>query len=856
MNIKEYTAYDVPFPVGVKLPEINIEKKYYDEVGAAQDASNYQFLRKLCFKKVKEKGIDAKDNAEAYYTRLKEELDIFKELGFIDYVLLNWDIINFCIENKIPVGAGRGSAAGSLVLYVIGVTDIDPIEHDLFFERFVSKSRARKIEHNGEIYLDGSLLADVDNDISYDRRVEVIEYIEQKFKGRTSKILTLNTLSGKLCMKECGKIVEELSETNVNIISDSIPKHFGKVAPLDIAYEESESFKKHAKKYSKAFEIAKKLEGLNKNTGVHPSGISISYYDLNDIMPLQLTNDGALVSAYDMNDVASLSVKFDILGLRTLSVVNDVCQQLGITQSSIDPHHPSIYAALKILKSPQGLFQIEAETNFKVCQTIAPQNLEQLSAVVAIARPGALDFKDLYADYVRTGDFQSVHEYFDDILSYTGGIPLYQEQLMKMAVKVGFSLDQSEQLRRIIGKKKVDQMPAWKAKIEEKIKENNLDSKIGEVLWKVAEDSANYSFNKSHSISYAYLAAVTVYLKFNHPQEFFLSLLKYAKYEPNSHEEIAKISQELSYFDIKLLPPDLNKSDIDFKIEGKDIRYGLNSIKGVSDKVLLSLLEFREDSFCNKYEVFISAKQAGLNIGVLSALIQAGLLDSFVSTNRCRLVLEAQTFNILTDREKRNFIELGEKYNFDILTSIHDSYKNKAIGDDNKALFADRRFQTFKKKYEPYKNIYEMNKSHIKYANWHFEEKLLGYSYSHNLRDIFDCGDDFTSAGKIIDDRDNFMPDISNVKFVGVLTDIIKRTSKNGNKYARLQLQDESGTLNGLFLDSGREERLTNYMNSGKKLPKKTDIVIIHGTVSDDVVFIDKIIPLKDKIYMKLSDIK
>ena len=375
-------------------------------------------------------------------------------------------------------------------------------------------------------------------------------------------------------------------------------------------------------------------------------------------------------------------------------------------------------------------------------------------------------------------------------------------------------------------------------------------------MWKVAEDSANYSFNKSHSISYAYLAAVTVYLKFNHPQEFFLSLLKYAKYEPNSHEEIAKISQELSYFDIKLLPPDLNKSDIDFKIEGKNIRYGLNSIKGVSDKVLLSLLEFREDSFDNKYEVFISAKQAGLNIGVLSALIQAGLLDSFVSTNRCRLVLEAQTFNILTDREKRNFIELGKKYDFDILTSIHDSYKSKSVGDDNRALFTDRRFQTFKKKYEPYKNIYEMNKSHLKYANWHFEEKLLGYSYSHNLRDIFDCGDDFTSAGEIIDDRDNFMPDISNVKFVGVLIDIIKRTSKNGNKYARLQLQDESGTVNALFLDSGREQRLTNYMNSGKKLPKKTDIVIIHGTVSDDVVFIDKIIPLKDKIYMKLSDIK
>ena len=851
MNFNPYKPYKTPFPVGVKLPQIKIEKKYYEEVSCSDLEDNYQFLRKLCFAKVKEKEIDKLENAQVYYDRLKEELTIFKDLGFVDYILLNWDILNYCKENNIPTGAGRGSAAGSLVLYVIGVTNIDPIEYDLFFERFVSKSRARKIEHNGEIYLDGSLLADVDNDISYDRRAEVINYIEKKFKGRTSKILTLNTLSSKLCMKECGKIVGELSETEVNKISDTIPKHFGIVSKLNIAYDESETFKSHADKHPKVFKIAKKLEGLNKNTGVHPSGICISYFDLEDIMPLQTTNDGALVSGYDMNDVSSLSVKFDILGLRTLSVVHDVCKQLGIEASQIDPHDPLIYTALASLRCPQGLFQIEADTNFKVCQQIAPRNLEQLSAVVAIARPGALDFKDRYADYARTGEFQSVHEFFDDILSYTGGIPLYQEQLMKMAVKVGFSLDESEQLRRIVGKKKVDQMPAWKAKIEQKISDGNLDPAIGDVLWRVAEDSANYSFNKSHSISYAHLAALTVYLKFKYPQEFFLSLLKYAKYEPSPHEEIAKISQELPQFDITLLPPDLNKSDIDFKIEGKNIRYGLNSIKGVSEKVLEALLEFREDSFANKYEVFISAKQAGLNIGTLSALIQAGLLDSFVKKSRSRLVLEAQTFNILTDREKRNFIALGDKYNFDILESIHDVKKSDSVGDDNRKMFTDKRFETFKKKFQPYKDIYSMNIEHIKYANWFFEEKLLGYSYSHNVREVFNHGEDFNSAMQIKD-----MEQRSHIKFVGILTDIIRRTSRNGNKYARFSLQDEGGVVEGLFLDSARDARLTNYLDSGKKLPQKGDIVIVHGSVGDDVVFVDKVFPLKDKIYMKLSDVK
>lgn len=851
MNSLKYTGYKTPFPVGVKLPEIKIENKYYKEVSCEESADNYQFLRKLCFKRLQQKGIDKFDNAQVYYDRLKEELSIFQELGFVDYILLNWDIINFCVENDIPTGAGRGSAAGSLVLYVIGVTNIDPIEYDLFFERFVSKSRAKKIEHEGETFLDGSLLADVDNDISYDRRLEVIKYIEKKYKGKTSKILTLNTLSGKLCMKECGKIVAELSEMEVNHISDSIPKHYGIVAKLQTAYEESETFKNHADKYPKVYKIAKKLQGLNKNTGVHPSGISISFYELDDIMPLQTTNDDSLVSAYDMNDVASLSVKFDILGLRTLSVVHDVCKGLGIKASDIDPHHPSIYAALSCLRSPQGLFQIEADTNFKVCKLISPQNLEQLSAVVAIARPGALDFKDAYATYVRTGEFQSVHEYFDDILSYTGGIPLYQEQLMKMAVKVGFSLDESEQLRRIVGKKKVDKMPEWKAKIDDKIKENGLDPEVGEVLWKVAEDSANYSFNKSHSISYAYLAAITVYLKFNYPQEFYLSLLKYTKFEPNSHEEIAKISQELSYFDIELLQPDLNKSDIDFKIEGKNIRYGLNSIKGVSTKVLVSLLEFREDSFSNKYEVFLAAKQAGLNIGTLSALIQAGLLDSFVKHTRPRLVLEAQTFNILTDREKRNLLELGKSYDYDIITSIHDVKTQDMVGDDNRVIFKDKRFETFKKKYKPYKEIYEMNKVHNKYANWYFEEKLLGYSYSYNIREIFTYGQDFHSADAVKD-----LEPRARVKFVGSLTDIIKRTSRNGNKYARLTMQDETGVLEGLFLDSEREGRLTDYLDSGKKLPNKGDVVIVFGSKGDDIVFLDKIVPLKDKIYMKLSELK
>jgi DNA polymerase-3 subunit alpha len=851
--IQQFAPYESPFPAGVKLPKIQIEQRYYQQLGIPDDISNFEFLRRICFEGVKKRGILELPNKEKYFERLKMELSIFEDLGFIDYVLLNWDIINFCHETGIPTGAGRGSAPGSLVLYAIGVTNIDPIKHDLFFERFVSKSRARKIEHNGEVFLDGSLLCDVDNDISYDRRQEVLDYINKKYAGRTSKILTLNTLSSKLCIKECGKIVGEMSESEVNIISDSIPKKFGKVAKLGAAYEESEVFKDFANSNKRIYRIAKKIEGLNKNVGVHPSGIAISYYPLEEVMPVQNTGEEALVSGYDMNNVAELMVKFDILGLRTLSVVNDVCRQIGIKAHDIDVEHPSIYAALQTLQAPKGLFQIEADTNFKVAQKVAPRNLEQLSAVVAIARPGALDFLDRYAEYVRTGESQSIHPFFDDVLSYTGNIPLFQEQLMKMAVKVGFNLDESEQLRRIVGKKKVDKMGEWKDKIAQKIQENGLDPVIGDILWKVAEDSANYSFNKSHSMAYAYLAATTVYLKFNYPQQFFLSLLKFAQFEPNPHEEILKISQELSSFDIKLLPPSLTKSEIDFSIEGKDIRYGLNTIKGVSTKSLEALLEFRQGAFENKYEVFLAAKQAGVNIGLMSGLIQAGLLDHFVEKDRCRLVLEAQTFNILTDREKRNLITLGEKYNFNLLESISDCVKTKAVGDDNKAIFSEKRFETFKTKYQPYRQIYDQNKQHIKYANWFFESKLLGYSYSQNIREVFKEA----SQSHFISSQD--LSSVSNnttVCSVGFVVDSISRTSASGNKYARIDIADERGNISMLLMDNNREAKLTNFLNSGKKIPKKGEVVIGVGQKNNDIIMLDKLVLLEDKIYMKLSELK
>ncbi len=430
---------------------------------------------------------------------------------------------------------------------------------------------------------------------------------------------------------------------------------------------------------------------------------------------------------------------------------------------------------------------------------------------------------------------------------------------MKMAVKIGFTLDESEQLRRIVGKKKTDQMPAWKEKIQDQIIKNKLDPEVGDILWKVAEDSSNYSFNKSHSLAYANLAAWTAYLKFRHPQNFFMALLKMAKYEPSPHEEINKICQELSFFNINLLPPDLSKSDMDFKIEGNDIRFGLNSIKGVSEKSLQSLKDFRDSNNPNKYDIFLSAKEAGLNIGILSSLIQAGALSSHQS-KRSRLVLEAQAFNILTDREKRNFQSLGPEYNWDVLNTIQAVIEKSLIGDDTKPIKKESRFQTFRKKYDSYKAIYDKNKKYEDFANWYFESKLLGYSPTIQLKDIFsDIG------YKLLDSSDfRSLPIDSFGRFIGVVSDVFKGTSRSGNDYLKAVIRDEVGEYAVMLMDrnarspSGSWSRNSCLSDFESKHPdglKKDSIVISYGSKGEDILFCNSFQIVDEKIYMKLSDL-
>ena len=833
---------------GVRLPKFDIEDKYKRAYKLSEDVDNYDFLRGICLAGFKKMNLE-KDSKEyeAYVDRVKSELDILKELGFVDYILLVWTVVNYCKEEDIPVGLGRGSAAGSLVLFLIGVTGIDPIRYDLYFERFISKIRAKKTEVDGITYLDGSLMCDVDLDICFYSRARVIEFLEKKFSGRTSKILTLNTLSSKLLIKECGKIIAEKSEDDMNKVSAMVPKVFGQVKDLRESYEEVEELKEWCDENRETYEIALKLRGLVKNKGVHPSAISLSFEPMDESCPTELSSDKNTVSSYDMNWVSLFNVKLDLLGLRSVSVVDDVCKNIGIDVRDIDLNDPIIYQNLYDLKTPHGLFQIEADTNFHVCQNVKPKNLEELSAVLALARPGALTFADQYANYTNTGTIENIHPFFDDILSSTGGVALYQEQLMKMAHKIGFSLDESEILRRIVGKKKVSEVKKWKKKIKDKVKENNLEEEVGDVLWGVLEDSANYSFNKSHSIAYAALAAITVYLKFKHPQQFFLSLLKMTRHEPDPIAEISKIHQELSEFDIRLLPPHIVKSDLDFCTEGKDIRFGLLSIKGISDKSVEKLNNFR-NKYSNKFEIFQAANEAGLNIGSLSALIQAGALSGF-KQSRSKVVLEAQLWNILTEKEKKFAIQLAEENDYDLIQVVK---KLKDIKNEKgKPIIRDTRIETIKKKYQPYVKIYEQNSKSESFANWFYEKSLLGYTYNVTLHDIFSRKRGGLMHARVITN----LEEQSNVAFVGQVEDAwsgISRTAKK-TPYYKMLVSDETGTLKVMIFARRKDE--CEQTNNG--LPKKKNIVVVKGRRMDgDTIFADVIGVQENQIYTKLSDLK
>lgn len=483
---------------GIRLPEFIMEEDDYVKYNIPKGSDNVDILTSITrwgYKDRLDRGLIPKEKSKEYGERVKYELGVLKKTNFTDYILLVWDVMNFVRKNDLARGRGRGSAAGSLINYLIGITDVDPIKYNLFFERFISESRAKSNIVDGVVYLAGSA-PDVDIDLGDEDRDLVIDYVSKKYKDKFVKLSTVGTLTTKILTKELGKIFG-YSDEYMGEISDAIPMLHGKVFEPQKAYDESERYKKFIDQNPKILELSKILyEGIN-HIGSHASAYSVSYDKLEDFMPIQKGSNDDFVSVYDMYEAQNLSVKLDLLGVQTINLIHNVAKRVGINLDNVDlEDYDTIFKFLQNLFLPYGLFQISGHTAIRANNKIKPKNIEHVSGLLAIARPGALSQLDQYVDYVNNGVIQECPDVFKDILSPTGGVCLYQETLMSMFCKLGFSLVEANTIRDIVGKKKKKEIPIWEEKIFAKAKENNIPEDAAKFLWDLANASADYSFNR------------------------------------------------------------------------------------------------------------------------------------------------------------------------------------------------------------------------------------------------------------------------------------------------------------------------------------------------------------------------
>jgi DNA polymerase III subunit alpha len=776
-----------------------------------------------------------------------------------------WDFLNWANQRDIPTGPGRGSVGSSLVSYLIGITAFDPIEHKLFFSRFLSKSRAKSKMVNGIKYIDGGLVPDVDCDFSYYRRDEVIHYLAERYPGQTSKLLTTTTFTSKILIKDVLKVYEGGTEQDANEASDMIEREFGIPEEIEDALSDNpdklnEKFKKWAESHQETCEIAMALSGLNRSEGQHASAVLISHENIKDLMPLQLSSSKEEVSGLDMYSAQEIMIKMDVLGLRTLDVVQEACKLAGIKREDIDVHHPSIYQYLQNFDHRYGIFQLETFAQGSAAARIKPKCFEQLAATLAIARPGAISYLSQYCDYIHNGVYKSIHPLIDDILKPTGGVCLYQETYLAMLVRVGLTPDEAETARKVLGKKLKEKIPEVKAKIEEVCLKNGHPKEIVDLLLKIAEESGGYSFNASHSTAYAMISAWTLYLKSNYPLQFYQALLKMARHESNPHEIIETAEKEMRIKGLTLHPPHLIKSDLEFKIEGNGVRFGLSSIRGISDKNAERMSMFREKmagaEHLTKMQVFECMKNGGLNIGIGSALIQAGCMAGYDGTSRSRLVLELCTWNLLSDKEKRHCLTIADKAEIqhDVLRAI--KYLAETAKDEKgKPLIKPSRFETIKKKYDQYKEIYQQNSKNERLANFFYERKVLGYSYSETLRSLF-AG--HTEGLKSVAEV-KALPEGAVCRIVGFVAEPKKGKTKKGNNQFSFRLSDDTGEIMYKVFN----ERVDIVEKQNGRLPDEEDVVIANcKKMSGDTVFAERGVDgvyvgtQTAKIYMRLSELR
>lgn len=497
------------FLPGIRLPEFQMPEEERKRYNVPQNASNDEVLRLLAregFKQKVAEGQIPKDQIEKYGKQADYELKSLSELHFTDYILLVWRCCAFAKRNNLPMGLGRGSCCSSVILWLIGCTGVNPIKYDLYFERFINPSRSKSVEATDpatgltQLYISGSV-PDADLDCSIETRDRIVEYLHKIYPDKVCKLGTFSTYTTKAITKDCAKVIGGYAEEDIRAISDEVPVIFGRVHSPLATYEESEKFRAFMDENPKVWRAIRKLHECKKAMGVHPSAFIIADKPLNETFPLGYSSEGSLMAVVDMTTSESIAIKLDLLGLDGVSLIFDTMKMAGIELKDFDFDDPEIYKPFQKLEHPVGIPQLSSPSGVASCNLVKPKSLPEVAGLLSVIRPGSLAYLQQYADYLNgKSEAISLHPSFDEILKPTGGVLLFQEQILRILSDVfGFSLANAENVRKCLGKKNAEEMATWESKVYEQAKLKGLDTKAADVLWSLLKSAADYSFNKSLS---------------------------------------------------------------------------------------------------------------------------------------------------------------------------------------------------------------------------------------------------------------------------------------------------------------------------------------------------------------------
>ena len=652
-KIAQRCHVEIEFGV-TKLPKFDVPEGY----------TSREYLNELCFRGLEER---YQPVTEELKERLNYELSTIRNMGYVDYFLIVWDFIKYARDHDIMVGPGRGSAAGSLVAYTLGITQLDPIRYDLLFERFLNPERVS--------------MPDIDVDFCFERRQEVIDYVRRKYGDDcVVQIVTFGTLAARGVIRDVGRVMD-LPYAQVDTIAKMIPQELN--ITIDKALQMNPELKKvyeDQKEIHDLIDTAKRLEGLPRHTSMHAAGVVISQKDVSEYVPLSRASDGSIVTQFTMTTLEELGLlKMDFLGLRTLTVIQNAVhlieQDAGV---KLDMQHID-YNDKKVLDSlgtgrSDGVFQLESAGMKNFMKELKPQSLEDVIAGISLYRPGPMDF---IPQYIRGKNRPDTIKYdcpqLEPILKPTYGCIVYQEQVMQIVRNLaGYTLGRSDLVRRAMSKKKAAVMEKERQNFvygneEEGVPgciANGISEQTANKIYDDMIDFAKYAFNKSHAAAYAVVSYQTAFLKYYYPVEFMAALMTSVIEMPTKVAEYIQVCRQMN---IKILPPDVNRGAYGFSVDNGAIRYGLSAIKSVGRPVINALVEEREaNGEYRSLKDFIERLTGTVNKRAIENFIKAGALDCLEGNRRQKMLVYGQIVDSIAQEKKNSFA--GQMSLFDLVS--------------------------------------------------------------------------------------------------------------------------------------------------------------------------------------------